>query len=420
MRLYIRPGLSTRVIAALQNRLRQAMSDGHGSHGNGAHGPASPARGEERGRSRSRPRGEDVPEANAMEEPHQEGKENEGEVPGTPDNVAKKMTTRHDLMVEIVNCTQKLASATEDVSLAIEEMEDSKLKLAEGFQLLAEKMENTCHAVTTMGATVTAQSAEISRMLKAFDKNAAVVKWALKTNVPLEEAIGGVSTSLGSKMEKIEGRVGLAFENVSRGIIQLVEAIQSPQGPSVLQPGQYPPAFPITVQGQGTGSQNIPPPPGDFQGKGGQPAQPMKSAPSGLAMGSGGQKLPVASSGQNVPRAVGAIPMAPPSFMATPMTPAGIGGQTEGQQEEPMLSTFISFLPVNSGEQLPSISQHPGTPTPRKGVAMVTHDSKTRGRRELSPTGYSHQQLYALTSAWCPGGVASPHNGKNELHRIYI
>ena len=393
------------------------MSEGNGAHGNGARGSASPARGEERGRSRSRPRGEEVPEANAVEEPHQEGKENEGEVPGTPGTVAKKMATRHDLMVKIVGCTQKLASASEDVTLAIEEMKESKLKLAEGFQLLAAKMEDTCHAVTTMGATVTAQSAEISRMLKAFDKNAAIVKWALKTNVPLEEAIGGVSTSLGSKLEKIEGRVGLAFENVSRGIIQLVEAIQSPQGPSVLQPGQYPPAFPIEVQGQGTGSQNIPPPPGDFQGKGGQPAQSMKGAPSGQAMGSGGQKLPVASSGQNAPRAVGAIPMAPPSFMATPMTPAG---QMEGQQEEAMLSTFISFLPMNSGEQLPSISQHPGVATPRKGAALITYDSKTRGRRELSPTGYSHQQLYALTSSWCPGGVASPHNGKNELHRIYI
>ena len=414
MRLYIRPGLSTRVIAALQNRLRQAMSDG-----NDARGSASPARGgdqEERARSRSRPRGEGVTEANALEEPHQEEKVDEGEVPGTPE-VAKKFATRQELMKEIVACTKTLASAAEDVSLATEEMKEGKQQLSEGFKLLAEKMENTCHAVVTMGATVTAQSAEITRMLRAFDKNAAVVKWALKTNVPLEESIVGVSTSLGSKMEKIEGRVGLAFENVSRGIVQLVEAIQSPQGASVLQPGQFPPAFPITVQG--TGNQNVPPPPGDFQGKG---VQAVKSAPSGLAMASGGQNVPMASGGQNVPRASGAIPMAPPSFVPTPMTPAGIGGQTEGhsQPEEPMLSSFIAFLPANSGEQMPNISLHPNTPTPRKGVGMVTHDHKTRGRRELSPTGYSHQQLYALTSAWCPAGVASPHNGKNELRRIYV
>ena len=394
------------------------MSEEVGAHGNGAHGPASPAREEGRARSRSPYRGEGAPEASVVEEPHQEGKEDEAEVPGTPENLAKRMATRHDLMVKIIGCTQKLASASEDVTLAIEEMKNSKEKLAEGFQLLAGKLEDTCHAVTTMGATVTAQSAEISRMLKAFDKNAAIVKWALKTNVPLEEAIGNVSTSLGSQMEKMEKRVGHAFENVSRGIIQLVEAIQSPHGPSVLQPGEYPPAFPFEVKGQGSESQNIPPPPGDFQGKGGQPGQSLKGAQGGQVMGSGGQKLPVASTGQNAPRAVGAIPMAPPSsFMATPMTPAG---QMEGQQEEVMLSTFIAFLPMNSGEQLPSISQHPGVATPRKGTAMITYDSKTRGRRELSPTGYSHQQLYALTSSWCPGGVASPHNGRNELHRIYI
>ena len=144
----------------------------------------------------------------------------------------------------------------------------------------------------------------------------------------------------------------------------------------------------------------------------------MKSAPSGMPMASGGQNMPMAS---------GAIQVGPPSFTPTPMTPGGIGGQSEipppptvAPTEEVLLSTFIGFMPLNFGEQMPQMSLHPNTPTPRKGVGMVTHDHKTRGRREISPTGYSHQQLYALTSAWCPAGVASPHNGKNELHRIYV
>ena len=424
MRLYIRPGLSARVVAALQNRLRQAMSDG-----NGAHASASPVRGgdqEERARSRSRARGEGVTEANAPEEPHQEEKEDGGDAPGTP-GAAKKVATRQELMKEIVACTKTLASATEDVSLAIEEMKEGKRQMSDGFKLLAEKMEDTCKAVVTMGASVTHQSAEITRMLRAFDKHAGVVKWALKTNAPLEQSVLGISTDVTAKMEKLEGRVGLAFENVSKGIVQLIEAIQNPPGaPSVLQSGQFPPAFPIPTQG--TGGQNAPLPPGNFPGKGGQS---VKSAPSGMPMASGGQNMPMASGGQNMPMASGgqnmpmaskAIQVGPPSFAPTPMTPGGIGGQSEvpPPPEEPMLSSFIAFLPLNSGEQMPNMSLHPNTPTPRKGVGMVTHDHKTRGRREISPTGYSHQQLYALTSAWCPAGVASPHNGKNELHRIYV
>ena len=121
-----------------------------------------------------------------------------------------------------------------------------------------------------------------------------------------------------------------------------------------------------------------------------------------------------------MPMASGAMQVGPPSF--TPMTPGGVGGQSEipPPPEEVLLSTFIGFMPLNCGEQMPQMSLHPNTPTPRKGVGIVTHDHKTRGRREISPTGYPHQQLYALTSAWCPAGVASPHNGKNELHRIYV
>ena len=421
MRLYIRPGLSTRVIVALQNRLRQAMSDG-----NGAHASASPVRGgdqEERARSRSRARDEGAPEAHVPEEPHREEKEDGGDTPGTPGAAAKKMATRQELMKEIVACTKTLASATEDVSLAIEEMKEGKQQMSDGFKVLAEKMEDTCKAVVTMGASVTSQSAEITRMLRAFDKHAGVVKWALKTNAPLEQSIVGISTDVTAKLEQLEGRVGIAFENVSRGIVQLVEAIQNPQGaPSVLQPGQFPPAFPIPTQR--IGGQNAPLPPGNVPGKRSQPVQGTGSQnvpvpPSGMA-GAGGQSLPMASGGQNIPMASGAMQMGSPPF--APMTPAGIGGQSEvpAPPEEPMLSSFIAFLPINSGEQMPSMSLHPNTPTPRKGVAMVTHDHKTRGRREISPTGYSHQQLYALTSAWCPAGVASPHNGKNELHRVYV
>ena len=403
MRLYIRPGLSARVVAALQNRLRQAMSNG-----NDAHAAASPIRGndqEERARSRSRAREEEVTETHAPEEPHEDEKEEGGDAPEAPD-ATKKVASRQELMKEIVACTKALASATEDVSLVLDELKWTRKEMTDGYKLLAEKMEDTNKAIVTMGASVTHQSSEISRMLRAFDKHAGTVKWALKANAPLEQSIQGISTDVTAKVEQLEGRLGLAFENVSKGMVQLIEAVQNPPGtPSVLQGGRFPPPFPIPTQG--TGGQNVPLPPGSVPGKG---SQSVQRAPGGMA-GTGSQTMPMASSAMQ-----GGVPP------FTPMTPGGMASQSEipPLPEEPMLSTFIAFMPLNCGEQMPQMSLHPNTPTPRKGVGIVTHDHKTGGRREISPTGYPQQQLYALTSAWCPAGVASPHNGKNEFHRIYV
>ena len=133
----------------------------------------------------------------------------------------------------------------------------------------------------------------------------------------------------------------------------------------------------------------------------------------------------VPGTGSQVMMTSGAMPGGSTPF--TPMTPGGLANQSEVPPppsvppvEEPMLSSFIAFMPLNVGEQGPQVSLHPNTPTPRKGVGIVTRDHKTGGRREISPTGYRHGQLYALTSAWCPAGLATPHNGKGECHRIYV
>ena len=403
MRLYIRPGLSTRVVAALQNRLRQAMSNG-----NDAHAAASPVRGndqEERARSRSRAREEEVTEPHAPEERHEDEKEEGGDAPEAPD-ATKKAASRQELLKEIVACTKALSTATEDVSLVLDELKWTRKEMTDGYKLLAEQMEATNKAIVTMGASVTHQSSEISQMLRAFDKHAGTVKWALKANSPLEQSIQGISTDVTAKVEQLEGRLGLAFENVSKGMVQLIEAVQNPPGtPSVLQGGRFPPPFPIPTQG--AGSQTMPMAPGSVPGTG---SQSVQRAPGGVA-GTGSQTMPMAS---------GAMQGGSPPF--TPMTPGGLANQSEipPPPEEPMLSSFIAFMPLNVGEQTPQVSLHPNTPTPRKGVGIVTRDHKTGGRREISPTGYRQQQLYALTSAWCPAGVATPHNGKGECHRIYV
>ena len=408
MRLYIRPGLSIRVVTALQTRLRLAMASG-----NDTPAAASPGRENEHGdraRSRSRAReGEEV-EPHVPEEHQEDGKEEGEDAPEALD-ATKKGASRLELMNEVVACTKALSTASEDLSLVLNELKWTKKEMADGYKLLAEQMDATNKAIVTMGASITHQSSEISRMLRAFDKHAGTVKWALKANSPLEQSIQGISTDVTAKVEQLESRLGLAFENVSKGLVQLIEAVQNPPGtPSVLQGGRFPPPFPIPTQG--AGSPTMPMAPGGVPGAGSQ-AMPM--AP-GSVPGTGSQVMPMTS---------GAMPGGSTPF--TPMTPGGLANQSEVPPppsvppvEEPMLSSFIAFMPLNVGEQGPQVSLHPNTPTPRKGVGIITRDHKTGGRREISPTGYRHGQLYALTSAWCPAGLATPHNGKGECHRIYV
>ena len=378
MRLYVRPGLSIRVLTALQTRLREAMASGSDAQ-NAVASPSREGEHGDRARSRSRARGEegneDVTNMNQQlgAEPHvpedrrEEGK-GEGEDAPEVQDATKKGASRLELMNEVMACTKALSAASEDLSLVMNELKWTKKEMADGYKLLAEQMDATNKAIVTMGASITHQSSEISRMLRAFDKHAGTVRWALKGNSPLEQSIQGITSEVTAKAEQLEHRLGLAFENLSKGLVQLIETLQNqPATTSALQGGRFPPPFPIPMPGAATS--------------------------------------------------------------ATPMTPGGLTGQAEippppsvPAVEEPPLpvSSFIAFMPMNVGEQGPQSSLHPNTPTPRKGVPIITRDHRSGGKREVSPTGYRHGQIYALTSACCPAGLATLHNGKGECHRIYV
>ena len=227
------------------------------------------------------------------------------------------------------------------------------------------------------------------------------MRWALKGNSPLEQSIQGITSEVAAKAEQLEHRLGLAFENLSKGLVQLIKTLQNqPVTATALQSGaaRFPPPFPIPTPGAGTPAMLLTP--------GGVPGAATSA----------------------MPMTPGAMPGAATS--ATPMTPGGLPGQAEmplpppsvPAVEEPPLpvSSFIAFMPMNVGEQGPQSSLHPNTPTPRKGVPIITRDHRSGGKREVSPTGYCHGQIYALTSAWCPAGLATLHNGKGECHRIYV
>ena len=178
-----------------------------------------------------------------------------------------------------------------------------------------------------------------------------------------------MTTEISNCAGQLESRIGLAFENLSRGLQQLIQTLQ----------GQ-----PSAVTALGSASSRFPPP---------------------FPVNTGG----TARSGAPLTPAMGA---------------AGIPMQTEVPPPPPMepelpISSFVGFLPLVPGEQGPPSSHHPGVPTPRKGSPMLTRDSASGGRRSLSPTAFKPSQISALTSAWSPAGIATLHDGKEEVRRIY-
>ena len=144
MRLYVRPGLSGRVLRALQTRLREAMASGSDAQ-NVAVSPSREGEHGDRARSRSRARGEDgnegVPNANQVPlgaEPHIPGEHHEeGEgLPEAPDAM-QKGASRYELMQEIIVCGKAISSANEDLALVMNELKWVKKEMADGYKLLA-------------------------------------------------------------------------------------------------------------------------------------------------------------------------------------------------------------------------------------------------------------------------------------------
>ena len=200
MRLYVRPGLSIRVLRALQTRLREAMASGSDVQ-NAAASPSREGEHGDRARSRSRARGEEGNEPHVPEDRREDGKEEGEDAPEVPD-ATKKGASRLELMNEVIACGKAISTASEDLSLVLNELKWTKKEMADGYKLLAEQMDATNKAIVTMGASITHQSSEISRMLRAFDKHAGTVRWALKGNSPLEQSIQGITSEVTNRAEQ--------------------------------------------------------------------------------------------------------------------------------------------------------------------------------------------------------------------------
>ena len=215
MRLYHQPGLSNRVVSALRNRLERVLlgmsADGDARvHGNGAHGEEGD---EHRGRSRSR--GRAATEAHGSPGLNADGGPG-AEIPpveALPGEAEKSvLMVSNALAKSIGDCASKLTTLTEDLGLAVENVSDARKELSKGFSELREQLKAQSYGTTAVTGAVSHQSAEIVKLLKAFDKFSHAGKWALSGNETIENNVKAVREEIKTQGDRLEQCLQGGFE----------------------------------------------------------------------------------------------------------------------------------------------------------------------------------------------------------------
>ena len=441
MRLYHQPGLSNRVVSALRNRLERVLlgmsADGDArAHGNGAHGEEGD---EHRGRSRSRGR--------TATEAHESPGLNEDVGPGAeippvealPEEAEKSvLMVSNALAKNIGDCASKLTTLTEDLGLAVDNVSDARKELSKGFSELREQLKAQSYGTTAVTGAVSHQSAEIVKLLKAFDKFSHVGKWAMSGNETIENNVKAVREEIKTQGERLEQCLQGGFEE-SRHLKELVRVMGTPEGIHMDTPetpervemgGFFPPNPPVNPPGMvgPTGTAAVP---GAGLPGGTPPSMRMSAAPASgptmRAAPASGHPLPAAPasgypmhagpvSGHPMPAGpVSGHPMPAAPASGHPM-PAGVGA---GLPPPPTLpdSLFMAYCPERPGEQRPTAPMGISTPSQRTGI--VTRDAGSGVLRTLSPTPYRGDQVSAITALWAPNGLGMLRDGKQQYRRIY-
>ena len=407
MRLYHQPGLSNRVVSALRNRLERVLlgmsADGDArAHGNGAHGEEGD---EHRGRSRSRGR--------TATEAHEGPGLNEGVGPGAeippveaaeippvealPEEAEKSvLMVSNALAKNIGDCASKLTTLTEDLGLAVENVSDARKELSKGFSELREQLKAQSYGTTAVTGAVSHQSAEIVKLLKAFDKFSHAGKWALSGNETIENNVKAVREEIKTQGERLEQCLQGGFEEVSRHLKELVRVMGTPEGIHRDTPETpdmsafFPPNPPVNPPGM-VGPTETAAVPGAGLPGGTPPSMTLPAAPAS------GYPMPAApASGHAMPAGVGAGLPPPPTLPD---------------------SLFMAYCPERPGEQRPTAPMGISTPSQRTGI--VTRDPGSGVLRTLSPTPYRGDQVSAITALWAPNGLGMLRDGKQQYRRIY-
>ena len=134
------------------------------------------------------------------------------------------------LAKNIRDCAFKIASLTEDLGLAVENVSDARKELSKGFSELREQFKAQIYGTTAVTGAVSHQSAEIVKLLKAFDKFSHAGKWALSGNETIENNVKAVREEVKTQGEKLGQCLQGGFEEVSKHLKELVRVMGTLEG----------------------------------------------------------------------------------------------------------------------------------------------------------------------------------------------
>ena len=291
------------------------------------------------------------------------------------------------LAKNIGDCASKLTTLTEDLGLAVDSVSDARKELSKGFSELREQLKAQSYGTTAVTGAVSHQSAEIVKLLKAFDKFSHVGKWAMSGNETIENNVKAVREEIKTQGERLEQCLQGGFEEVSRHLKEFVRVMGTPEGIHMDTPetpervemgGFFPPNPPVNPPGMvgptGTAAVSGAGLPG-----GTPPSMRMSAAPAS------GPPMPAApASGHPLPAApASGYPMHAGPVSGHPMPAGPVSGH-------PMPAAPASGHPMPAGVG----AGLPPPPTLRTGI--VTRDPGSGVLRTLSPhslswrPGFSH------------------------------
>ena len=134
------------------------------------------------------------------------------------------------LAEQLTQCLNKLQGVSFELSAAVDGFSDAHDKLREEIGKLGLKIERQANALTTVGASLAAETNEVGKLLKAFDKFASNFRWSFSGKHSVEENLGflqariveqtgGLEASLGGALAGISGVLEQFRQNTAREIV---------------------------------------------------------------------------------------------------------------------------------------------------------------------------------------------------------
>ena len=161
--------------------------------------------------------------------------------------VHQVLDASNQLAMRIGYCTNALVSVGHDghdLSVSTDSFTTGQVSLRTALEEISTSLQAQTAAVTTLGAGLTFETTEITKLLKAFDRFAASFKWVMSGSNSMEKNLQSIQQAIEDQTGKVVAAVQTGFEGVEkqlRAVAAVLERIAQNTASQAVPP---PPTFP--------------------------------------------------------------------------------------------------------------------------------------------------------------------------------